>query len=138
MGYEADENTGRTTGLKLSMFDVSDPTDVKEIGRYVIPGITWCAALDNYKAILASGSKNLIGFGYSGRYMVFSFDEEEGFKKVLHYDMLEDMITSDYYDDTSFRGLYIDNELYIAGPGSVTAFDMENGFEKDRVVTAEQ
>lgn len=138
MGYEADENTGRTTGLKLSMFDVSDPTDVKEIGRYVIPGITWCAALDNYKAILASGSKNLIGFGYSGRYMVFSFDEEEGFKKVLHYDLLEDMITSDYYDDTSFRGLYIDNELYVAGPGSVTAFDMENGFEKDRVVTAEQ
>lgn len=136
MGYEADENTGRTTGLKLSMFDVSDPTNVKEIGRFVIPGITWCAALDNYKAILAQGNKNLIGFCYSGRYMVFSFDEETGFKKVLHYDMLEDMIASEYYDDT-FRGLYIDNELYVAGPGSVTAFDMENGFEKDCVVTAE-
>ena len=136
MGYEADEDTGRTTGLKLSMFDVSDPTNVKEIGRYVIPGITWCAALDNYKAILAAGNRNLIGFCYSGRYMVFSFDEEEGFKKVLHYDLLEDMIASEYYDDT-FRGLYIDNELYVAGPGSVTAFDMENGFEKDCVVTAE-
>lgn len=136
MGYEADEDTGRTTGLKLSMFDVSDPTNVKEIGRYVIPGITWCAALDNYKAILAAGNRNLIGFCYSGRYMVFSFDEEEGFKKVLHYDLLEDMIASEYYDDT-FRGLYIDNELYVAGPGSVTAFDMENGFEKDCVVTVE-
>ncbi|MCR5161967.1 MAG: beta-propeller domain-containing protein [Lachnospiraceae bacterium] len=136
MGYEADESTGRTTGLKLSMFDVSDPTDVKEIGRYVIPGITWCAALDNYKAILAQGNKNLIGFCYSGRYMVFSFDEETGFKKVLHYDLLEDMIASEYYDDT-FRGLYIDDELYVAGPGSVTAFDMKNGFVKDCVVTAE-
>ena len=28
IGYEADENTGSTTGLKLSMFDISDPADL--------------------------------------------------------------------------------------------------------------
>ena len=38
IGYEADEDTGATTGIKLSMFDISDPSNVTEISRYVIKG----------------------------------------------------------------------------------------------------
>ena len=60
IGYEADESTGGTTGLKLSMFDISDPTDVKECSRFVMDGITWCPSIDDYKAILANGKKNLV------------------------------------------------------------------------------
>ena len=38
IGYEADENTGSTTGLKLSMFDISDPANVKEVSQYRASG----------------------------------------------------------------------------------------------------
>jgi uncharacterized secreted protein with C-terminal beta-propeller domain len=30
LGYDADEETGRTEGMKMSMFDVSDPFNVTE------------------------------------------------------------------------------------------------------------
>lgn len=62
IGYEADEDTGTTTGLKLSMFDISDPTDVEEVSKVVLPGMTWCPSIEEYKSILVDPDKNLIGF----------------------------------------------------------------------------
>ena len=67
IGYEADEATGMITGLKLSMFDISDPKQVTEVNRFTIPGITWCPAIENYKSILVQPEKNLIGFYCVGR-----------------------------------------------------------------------
>ena len=74
MGYDADEDTGIVTGLKLSLFDTSDPADVKEIARRIIPGITWCPAVDEYKAVFADTSRELIGFWCSDRYLVYRPD----------------------------------------------------------------
>ena len=135
IGYEADEFTGSTTGLKLSMFDISDPTDVKECGRFVMDGITWCPAIDDYKAILANGKKNLIGFFCDNRYMAFTYDRESGFERVLLYDFYEDMLNGNVSYDT-MRGLYIDDEMYLAGADFVVGFDMKGstGFEKNLVL----
>ena len=130
IGYEADEETGRVTGLKLSMFDVSDPLHVTETDRMVVKNITWCPAIENYKCILADASKNLIGFYYSDRYMVYRYDEEQGFSRVLLYDFFEDMINDVSSYDT-MRGLYIGDELYLAGADYVIGFDMANGFGKN-------
>ena len=134
IGYDADENTGITTGLKLSMFDISDPTQVQELDRISIKGITWCQALDDYKTIFARPEKNLTGFFCDDRYMVFSYDREKGFTKVLHYDFYEDMLGGEAECSTT-RGVYIGNELYLAGGSFVVGFDMENGFEKNLVLT---
>ena len=134
IGYEANEETGATTGIKLSMFDISNPANVTEINRYVIPNITWCPAIEDYKAILVQPEKNLIGFYCDNRYLVFSYDKEGGFTQELVYDFFSDNLTGqvDYYN---MRGLYIEDVLYLAGNHFVVTFDMENNFTKQNILT---
>ena len=93
MGYEADEQTGITSGVKLSMFDVSDPANVTELHRLVIPGVTWCPSIDNYKSILIDPQKNIFGFFCGERYLVFSYDKEQGFVSELVYDFVQDTLS---------------------------------------------
>lgn len=127
IGYEADPSTGITTGLKLSMFDISDPSDVKELHRFTLPGITWCPAIENYKCILADPEKNIIGFFYDDRYMVFSYEEETGFAREMLYDFFSEMLNGQAEYDT-LRGLYISDDFYLAGDGFLLSFDMNQGF----------
>ncbi len=93
MGYEADEETGVTSGVKLSMFDVSDPANVTELHRLVIPGVTWCPSIDNYKSILIDPQKNIFGFFCGERYLVFSYNKEKGFVSELVYDFIQDALS---------------------------------------------
>ncbi|MCD8012924.1 MAG: beta-propeller domain-containing protein [Lachnospiraceae bacterium] len=136
LGYEADESTGSTTGLKLSMFDLSDPSNVTEVSKYVIDGVTWCDSLENYKAILVDAGKNLIGFYCDNRYLLFSYSEEDGFVQELIYDFYTDQLAGEA-DSASMRGLYINDTLYLAGSTFVISFDMNNAFEKKQVLMME-
>lgn len=134
IGYEADEKTGTVEGLKLSMFDISDPTDVKEVHRTVLSGITWCPAIEDYKSILADPAKNVIGFYCDNRYLVFSYDETKGFTNELVYDFYSDMLINQAEYDT-MRGLYIDDTFYLAGNTFFISFDMKNDYEKTALLT---
>ncbi|MCD7957669.1 MAG: beta-propeller domain-containing protein [Lachnospiraceae bacterium] len=136
LGYEADEDTGTTTGLKLSMFDISDPSNVTEVAKYVIDGVTWCSSLSNYKSILADAGKNLIGFYCEDRYFLFSYDEEEGFVQEMIYDFYADQLSGEA-DSDSMRGLYIGDTFYLAGSSFVISFDIDEGFAKTQVLTME-
>ncbi len=133
IGYETDENTGSTLGLKFSMFGVEEDGSVTELARVVLPGITWVPALNDYKAIFVSPEKNLIGLYYDERYMVYSYDEELGFNRELMYDYLSDDLagTTDY---SRIRALYIGDELYLAGGTSVVGFDMLDEFRPNLVL----
>ena len=62
IGWETDPDTGTRKGLKLSMFDISDPSDVKEISRKIIENIDYFPGEYNYKALTVSPQKNVIGF----------------------------------------------------------------------------
>ena len=132
IGYEADETTGETTGIKLSMFDLSAPDEIREVNRIVIPGITWAPAIDDYKSILVDAAKNLIGFYCDGRYLVYSYDSENGFDRMLVYDFFEDDLMETAQYDT-MRGLYIGDTLYLAGDGFVVSFDLADGCSKQEV-----
>ena len=129
MGYEADTN-GRVTGLKLSMFDISDPSNVSEIDRVVISGVTYCEAMENYKTVLADANKNLIGFFCQDHYLVYSYKKGTGFQRDMIYDMFEDGLFQRSYQFTP-RGLYSGSQLYVAGDDFLLSFDMKNGFKKD-------
>lgn len=39
IGMEVDEESVATEGVKLSMFDVSDPADVEEENKYILEGM---------------------------------------------------------------------------------------------------
>ena len=133
LGYDADELSGAVTGLKLSMFDISDPSDVKETARRIVPGVTWCPAVEEYKAIFVNPDRELVGFWCDGRYLVFAPDGAGSFERVLLYDFYEDDLQEDN-DYSSMRGLYIGDTFYLAGASGVIAFDMTNDFEKTQVV----
>ena len=125
VGYEAEEETGSQTGVKLSMFDISEPSQVEELDKYVIKGASYLPSDYDYNAILADGEKNLIGFVCDGEYLVFSYDEEKGFQNLLTYTMSD----WEYWDgDASCRGVYAGDEFYIVDQDEVLCFDMNQDF----------
>lgn len=132
IGYETDPDSGRQKGLKLVMFDISDPTDLKAVDSIVLDKYYYSPALYNYKCVLADPGKNLIGFAaecnpndydYWTDYNVFSW-ENDHFTKKLN-ERLPDHISSD-----SVRGIYIGDRFYIAGLTEIVGFDIKNGFKK--------
>ncbi|MDD4164941.1 MAG: beta-propeller domain-containing protein [Eubacteriales bacterium] len=108
-GKDANEN-GQVRGLKLSMFDISDKTDVKEKSVLNLGQEYYHSeAIDNHKAILVDSEKNLIGFpvfksGSCG-YEFYTY-KNNSFVKVGGIDL------SNYYI-SELRGLYIGNYIYI-------------------------
>lgn len=134
IGWETDPETGATKGLKLSMFDVSDPADVKEVDKLVIKNIDYFPGEYNYKALTVSPEKNVIGLAASSyessgtvnSYMVFSYDEKEGFLTDLTYGLQEGGDVS----AEEVRGVYADDTFYVAAGNNVTAFNMGKGYEK--------
>lgn len=126
IGYEADEDTGITNGIKLSMFDISDPANVTEENKFVIEDAYDSPVFDNYKAIMINPEKNLFGLVCGNYYMVFSYEEEKGFQNRLTFYLEEE----DYgYSGQLCRGVYVEDTFYLASACEILAFDMSSGFE---------
>lgn len=151
IGYEADEN-GRTTGIKLSMFDVSDPGNVREIAKEMVVqkksdySYFFSPAIYNHKAVLIDVEKNIIGMnvegGQSGEmdensYVIYGYDKERGFyqkhksgytansNSYAHLESME-------YLYGEIRGLYIGDYLYtvqLSSSCAVQCFDMKDNFK---------
>ena len=115
------------------MFDVSDPANVTEADKLVLPGITWCESFDDYKSILMDPQKDVFGFACDGRYLVFSYGRGQGFARELVYDTFNDILDgldSSFENGTDIRGLVINDTFYLVSPGVVSAFDMDDGYRR--------
>ena len=117
LGMTADEDTGRTGSLKLSMFDVSDPYDVTEKHQLILEE-NYSTALYNHKAVLVAKEKDLIAFPLDQSYEVYGYDEMNGFKKLGE-------ITTDRWLGDS-RGMYIGDYFYVCSDEQVSVLDMNN------------
>lgn len=142
LGYDADEKTGRTTGIKLSMFDISNPIDVKEINKLSLD-YDYSEALDNHNSVMISISKQLIGFElrsyeYGKRvYAVYSIDEEKGFLEKLKLECPQNEYN--YLDDTykigSVRGTYINDIFYLLKQDyGVESYDLNTSETLEKLV----
>lgn len=125
IGMEADEETGRQQGMKLSMFDVADPKDVKEESRLRLENYNYSEALYNHRAVLIDVSENIIGFCAEGsdygkywkRYLVFTY-ENGAFVKQMELDMGAE---GENYE--RLRATFIGDVLYLLNEnGSVRAY----------------
>lgn len=133
VGWETDPDTGMRIGLKLSMFDVSDPSNVQEIDKMVVKNIDYFPGEYDYKAFTISEEKNIIGFlttsyerdGQVNDYMVYSYGED-GFKLDMSYSIQD----NGYGWSSLTRGVYIDETFYVASQDKIVAFDMADGYEK--------
>ena len=121
IGQMADEHTGGTEGLKLTMFDVSDNSDVKQLYSHKVNNVEYSAAEYNHKLILVSPERGIIGFpamsydkSYSCNfgYCVYTFDESKGFTERA-YIKLDSSYDYLYADMT---GMYIGDYFYIILP----------------------
>ena len=120
IGQNADEQTGKTGLMKLSMFDISDPANVTESSKTDISA-KYSEALHNHKATLADYGKNIIGFpAYGNRgllYFVYSYEDGK-FVQRLKADL-------DIRSQQDCRGLYIGKVFYIAAPYELQYYDLE-------------
>lgn len=118
IGMDVDEKSGVTNGMKVTMFDVSDPTDVKEADTFLIEDPYGSDVFHDYRAVLISADRNMIGFsGYAGRetYYVFDYVDGEGFEQL----MAEDVNGGGW---TGTRGVYIDDTLYVVKGNAVESY----------------
>ncbi len=123
IGQDADEETGRTNGVKLSMFDISNPAKVYESAKLVL-GYNYSDALQSHKAILVEEDKNIIGFSaYANNgsvYCVYTLKGKE-FKPLAKIEL------NGVYEGV--RGLYIGDEFYLVTDKFVSVYDLET-FQK--------
>ncbi len=130
IGFEADED-GRRTGLKISIYDVTDQTNPIEEHKYVIDyenqGWNWSSVTYNHKDLLFDARKGVIGFPFSSEvyedneykwqsgYLLFSFDVEEGMEQlgyVTHG-------TSGNWNEWIQKGLFLEEYLYTVANSKI-------------------
>jgi uncharacterized secreted protein with C-terminal beta-propeller domain len=131
-GEETDTETQESLGLKLSMFDISDPANVTEQDKYVIENGWYSDALYNYKAMMIDTEKNIFGFLYYSSdmtttgnygcyyYATYTYDENEGFQETARYTIDDDS----QYETNGVRGLYIGDYLYICTNRQITSYKL--------------
>ena len=131
IGMNVDEKTMSTDGVKLTMFDISDPENVKEEQTYVIENVYYTDVAYDYKAALVDAEKNLIGFAADsegGReYYTFSYDEKQGFTCTMHEE-----INGNNMRIT--RGVYIEDTLYVVQGNIIEAYSLTNHAKIDDII----
>lgn len=123
IGMDVDEAGVTTEGVKLSMFDISDPADVEEVQKYILEDTYSTDVSYNYKAAFVDVEKNLIGFSAYGDtpcYYIFSYGED-GFECLFERELTG--FSSD------IRALYSGSRLYLVTGNTVESYDIKT-FEK--------
>ncbi len=124
-GMDANEQTGRTTYLKLSMFDVTNPANVTEDDKTVIDGYAYSPALSDHKAMLVSSDKNLIGFAATDnyeniKYLIYRYTGD-GFERVAALTIKDEY---NYYAMTDVRGLFVSDSFYVVSESVLRIYDV--------------
>lgn len=131
IGMDADEETGATGGVKLSMFNVGDSSDVKEENTFIMDNVYSADVLYDYKAALIDPERNIIGFSaYNGaqeKYYVFSYDSEKGFTCLM-----EEQVNGS--SQRAARGVYIDNILYVVKGNIIETYGMDDYKKIDDII----
>lgn len=134
VGEERKANDSEFIGIKVSLYDISDPTNVKESVKIVMDDACYAPAQYNYKALLADSGKNVIAFlteDKGEQYQVSQriFTLQDGALKKAAADIVS-QDESRYYAANDYRNLYIGDKLYLVREGLVIVYDMSKGFER--------
>ncbi len=123
IGMNVEEEAQVTDGVKLSMFDISDNTDVKEEHKLVLKNVYSTDVSYDYKAALIDADRNIIGFAGNTeggeRYYLFGYDEKTGFK----CNMSEEI---NGRSGRGARGVYIEETLYVVCGNVIEAYSLKD------------
>ena len=131
IGMDVDEETQVTGGVKLSMFDISDPANVKEEAVCVLDNVYYTAVFYDYKAVLVDKEKNIIGFpaeeNSTENYYVYSYDEKKGFDCRM-----KEQINGSGYQ--AARGVYIGELLYVVKGNIIEVYQIGDYQKVDDII----
>lgn len=122
IGFEADLD-GRVIGMKLAIYDVTDPTNPLELSKEVLlyeeMGWNWSSVTYNHKDLLLDINKGLIGFPFSSEvyennkynwqsgYLLYSFEDLNLTKEAY----ITHGVSENYWDYMQ-KGLFLDEYFY--------------------------
>lgn len=137
-GREVDPESGIDNGLKLTMFDVTDKTNVTEISTFIFADEnSYSMAEHDHKAIFVDVERKIIGIPYiiynsddfdgdvlQEYYHLFKYDEEnKTFTSLKRLEMSEYDLEQITPNDVNTRGLYIDNFFYIVSANEIYSYN---------------
>jgi len=142
IGYNTETNNWGGTvnkNMKMSMFDVSDLENPKEVFNIDIGDeYAYSEITSNHKALFYNKDKNLIGFPvtFGKRYyddsksgfVIYKIDLDNGFKV---YGEITDKTD---YNNQPERVIYIGDNLYTIFEDEIDSYDLETLKKKDEVV----
>lgn len=148
IGYETNDD-GQVIGLKLALYDTSDPDNPIVINDPLIllnedNNWQYAEALFNHKAILVSNAYGFIGFsinayrytedGYTfvSDYMVFSIDDDSTkpiaiAETITHVGRYEPS-SNDIHNFHIQRAVTINNHLFVLSQGAITQHDITDAY----------
>ena len=139
IGYDGDANNADFNSVKVSLFDISDPVNLKELDNIVLNDKNVSTPVNNNpKALIYKSDEGIIGFPVEtydynvsdyieyGYYLIKVQDSE---LKTMHKLIHED---KGYVDIYSFRGTYIGDEFFTVSNYMVKKFDFATGEEISR------
>ena len=147
IGTDGDEN-GTVDALKISLFDISDPTNPQEIDRFILKG---ARAESFHKSVMDCSAKDILGFIYrdsstgEAKFCTLKIKEgkinligsysnrsKEESRSGIHYGANgEETIV--YFDTASYtyasieRATFIGNTLYTVSSHRICSFPLEGG-----------
>lgn len=131
IGYETDPDSGTQKGIKITLFDISSPADLKVINSSCLKNAFYTPALDQYKTVLVSPAANLIGFTV----MEENSDESVYLLYSLQNGAFHNLLTRKLEDEAvNIRGIYAGDFFYIASPDRVISFDRKNDYREIAVL----
>ncbi|MDR1464841.1 MAG: beta-propeller domain-containing protein [Oscillospiraceae bacterium] len=143
---------GTTDATKISLFDISNPAQPKEISRLVAEK-TWTTIQQDHKQFVVCGEKSLFGLPLQN-YESYDTDRQGGSSSFFTFRVKDGQLVKDfrletvepiepildswggkyYYDSrTVFRGTYTGDQWFIFSGGSAAAYGMADGKLADSV-----
>lgn len=132
IGMSTDEESGVAEGVKITMFDISDRSDVKEESTLVLDDLYGSHAAYDYKSVLVDPEKNVIGLsGYSQNgesYYLLTYNRTDR--------KFETILQEEVNGNTSqgIRGIYIEDTLYVISGNIIEAYDMNTGVKSGDII----
>lgn len=134
ISYDVDHETGMSSRIHLTMFDVSDSSNIKELHNFVVEADS-TPAVSSINGLYVDVASGLIGFptedwdeGYENvenYYHVFSYSADTGFQNVLKTRLGAGTCWR-------ARGFAMGDSFYVAenDTGNIRSYNMTNSYEQ--------
>lgn len=125
-----------TGSVKLSMFDVSDSTDVSETASLILDNTTYSSLFENYHAIMIDPEQYIFGIetgyydGTASSYRIFRYDDEtESFIQIFE----RELVSEEYY--ANVRGFLSGENFFLVQDYVVESYSRVDYTKIDAILT---